>query len=456
MWQNGEFGFGVERQKGYEVVEGIGSLGGLMVGEKVNPSGGAVVQVSSSVAPAASASITVTPRRGKRISVGRLRSMGQSVGIIGCRGLCGSSVCDQNRRGKTTEVVFGDKKLILDETVGYTVAPCDTVLVTPAKRKSGVVCHDLGGPSPSRRKKVVARKPCLGGPGLKPKTSGAPPPVAAWRVFASTESDLTTSVSSDSFLITKLRDAEVNLSDPFVADRKLTNGTVLDTPNLCRAFMMGVRPPTEEPRGTSLSHRHLFNEGCTAAINAFFSFIKIHQRYTKGVLENRDLKKQLAELQEKYTTLELNVTSLQSDKSNQGNENMTKDHESDQARISALEGSVPRLQDESHWLIATGMRNSFEKVRNSDDFFHMHAGINSLANVVEFKASLKEGVCLGKMGKGPRDDPKHDPLSLSKLKELSDDFYDATFPMMANISSTHGALLSEIQERLRDPARSDP
>ncbi|KAD7117183.1 hypothetical protein E3N88_04451 [Mikania micrantha] len=121
-------------------------------------------------------------------------------------------------------------------------------------------------------------------------------------------------------------------------------------------------------------------------------------------------------------------------------ENMTKDRESVQARISVLESYVARHQDERHWLIATGMRNSFEKILNSDEFLDM----------------LAEGVRLGKMGKGPGDDPKYDPSALSKLKELSDEFDDATFPAMATIFSMHGASLSEIQEFLRDPARSDP
>ncbi|KAD6119172.1 hypothetical protein E3N88_10443 [Mikania micrantha] len=80
---------------------------------------------------------------------------------------------------------------------------------------------------------------------------------------------------------------------------------------------------------------------------------------------------------------------------------MTKDRESDQVRISVLESSVARLQDERHWLIATGMQNSIEKVHNSDEFLDMFVGINSLADAVGFNSGLKEGVSLGKLGKGP-------------------------------------------------------
>ncbi|KAD2393452.1 hypothetical protein E3N88_40429 [Mikania micrantha] len=63
------------------------------------------------------------------------------------------------------------------------------------------------------------------------------------------------------------QDAEVNHSDHFVPDWKLTNGVVLETPNLCREFMMGVRPPVEESRNASLSHRRLSNEGCTTGVS---------------------------------------------------------------------------------------------------------------------------------------------------------------------------------------------
>ncbi|KAD5802994.1 hypothetical protein E3N88_14354 [Mikania micrantha] len=358
---------------------------------------------------------------------------------------------------ETTEAVSGDKPPILEETVGYIATPGDTVPVTLGKRKSEVTSGDVAGSS--RRQKIVARKPPLGGPGLKPKTSGTPPQAAVGRVFTSTDSDSSSSDSSDSSFspdqteggsgagcgVSKVpsrgsspeasRDVEVNASDPFVPDWKLTNGTFLDTPSLCKEFMMSVRPPAEESRDMSLSHRRLSNEGCSAAINAFFSFIEIHQRYTEGVLENRDMKKRLAELQEKCTTLESNVATLQSDKEQSAN--LIKDME------------IKNLQ--TH----TVMKDDLDKKARIIESMTRDR-INSLADAVGFNAGLKEGVRLGKIGKGPGDDPKYDPSALSKLKELSDEFDDATFPVIATMSSMHGATLSEIQDFLKDPTRSDP
>ncbi|KAD7117184.1 hypothetical protein E3N88_04452 [Mikania micrantha] len=306
---------------------------------------------------------------------------------------------------ETTEAVSEDKLSILEETVGYTVSPVDTVLVTPGKRKNDVASGDLVGPS--RRQKIVTRKPPLGGPGLKPKTSGTPTSAATRRVFTSTDSDSTSSATSDScFSPSKTegrsgagrgvskspsrgsspeasRDVEVNPSDPFVPDWKLTNGTLLDTPNLFREFMMGVRPPAEESRDI----------------------------YMEGVLENRDLKKQLSSLQEKYTTLESNVMSLQFDK----------------------EQSAQLVKD-------MDIKNRQAQTVMQDD-------LNKKVKVIE-NMTKDQGVRLGKIGKEPGDDPKYDPSALSKLKELSNEFDDATFPAMATISSMHVASLSEIQEFL--------
>ncbi|KAD4180168.1 hypothetical protein E3N88_28759 [Mikania micrantha] len=302
---------------------------------------------------------------------------------------------------ETTEAVSGNKSPILEEAASYIVAPVDTVLTNPGKRKSDVAPMTWAVHLIERRLSPVSLP-------IRPVLLQVTLPFLLARLRVDRERAVVCrSLPAVARPLRPLQDVEVNPSDPFVPDWKLTNCTFLDTPNLCREFMMSVRPPAEESQDMSLSHRRLSNEGCSAAINAFFSFIEIHQRYTKGVFENRDLKKKLAELQGKYTTLESNVMSLQSDKEQSTQlvkdmeiknrhvqavmqdglnkkvkviENMIKDRESDQARISVPESNVARLQDERHWLISTGMRNSFEKVRNSDEFLDMLAAMSTWGN----------------------------------------------------------------------------
>ncbi|KAD4982673.1 hypothetical protein E3N88_19344 [Mikania micrantha] len=313
---------------------------------------------------------------------------------------------------ETTEVIPEGEPSVLDATVGFTVDPGEPSSGVIGKRKGSVA--EVGGvSSPPRCKKLVSRKVGLGAPGLKPNTSPKAP-AAAGRVMASTESESSSddrSSSSNSKVASsslgksptdKEDDTISNSLGTFVPDWPLTNGTILETPNLCREFLQAVRTPAEAARDASLSHRELSREGCTAAVNALFTFIETHQRYAEGVFAKRELKRKVSELTEKCASLE-------------------------------------------RWLICTGMRQAFEKVRNSDEFLDMLAGINSLADSVGFNAGLREGIRLGKVGKSPSDDPKYDPSAFSRLKDLSDEFDSATFPVSDIIASMQEADLSAIQ-----------
>ncbi|KAL8232871.1 hypothetical protein R6Q57_002649 [Mikania cordata] len=324
--------------------------------------------------------------------------------------------------------------------------------------------------SPFLRKKLVSRKVVLGAPGLKPKSSPKALAVAG-RVLASSESESSPndrSSSSDS------KDASSDLGksptdqeddtisnplDNFVPYWPLTNGTILETPNLCREFLQAVRTPTEAARDASLSHRELSREGCTASVNALFSFIETHQRYAEGVLEKRELKRQVSELTKKCASLDSDKLTFQSAMNGNDSEltalhselQMFKDAE--KARVAGLEDTITSLGHDRRWLISTGMRQAFENVRNSDEFLDMLAGINSLADSVGFNAGLREGIRLGKVRKNPSDDPKYDSSAFSRLKELSKDFDNATFPMSTTIASMQEADLSAIQSFL---VPSDP
>ncbi|KAD3337265.1 hypothetical protein E3N88_32785 [Mikania micrantha] len=339
-----------------------------------------------------------------------------------------------SQRSSVTQTFLDTFVARYGETVGYTVTPGDTVLVTPGKRKNDVAPSDLGGPS--HRKIIFARKPPLGGPGLKPKTSGTPPPATAGRVYTSTDSDSTSSASSDSSFspsqteggsgagrgVSKSPgrssspeaspDVEVNPSDQFVPDWKLTNERMKEVVSTEAVFQQS--PWVDISNTDQANIDGTLSKGQSAQL---VKDMEIKNRQAQTVMQD-DLNKKVKVI-----------------------ENMTKDRESDHARISVLKSNVA---------------HSFEKVRNSDEFLDMLAGINSLADAVGFNAGLKEGVRLGKIGKGPGDDPKYNPSALYKLKELSDDFDDATFPAMATISSMHGVSLLEIQEFLKDPARSGP
>ncbi|KAD0377765.1 hypothetical protein E3N88_44356 [Mikania micrantha] len=365
---------------------------------------------------------------------------------------------------ETTEVIPEGEPSVLDATVGFTVDPGEPSSGVIGKRKGSVA--KVGGVLSSPPcKKLVSRGVGLGAPGLKPNTSPKAP-AAAGRVMASTESESSSDdrssssnskVASSSLGKSLADQGDDTISNPlgtFVPDWPLTNGTILETPNLCREFLQAVRTPAEAARDASLSHRELSREGCTAAVNALFTFIETHQRYAEGVFAKRELKRKVSELTEKCASLESDKLAFQNALNGKDSEIAALRSElqtikcAEEARVAGLEDVIASLRHDRRWLISSGMRQAFEKVRNSDEFLDMLAGINSLADSVGFNAGLREGIRLGKVGKSPSDDPKYDPSAFSRLKDLSDEFDRATFPVSDTIASMQEADLSAIQSFL--------
>jgi regulator of replication initiation timing len=182
------------------------------------------------------------------------------------------------------------------------------------------------------------------------------------------------SVSND------LNEVEYDADARFVPDWNLKNGTIVDTPRLCREYMHSARTPAEVNYGDELSEKKLSNASCVYAVNAFHHFIALHERFidlsngkkvmqdqlaelreteSRVLSENALLRKNLSDLQGKCSSLEKEVAK---------NKTQASDFEMAKSRVSELECLVDRLKSERSWLIAEGMPLMFEKVRNSDGY----------------------------------------------------------------------------------------
>jgi transcription initiation factor TFIID subunit TAF12 len=184
-----------------------------------------------------------------------------------------------------------------------------------------------------------------------------------------------------------LHGTEVEAATPFVPNWGLTNGSIVDTPDSCRDFMYSVRTPAEVVDDAQMFNKRLSNSSCQSAVDHFFHFIELHERFVRNVNAKLNFKAQVAELREKklkavsdnvelqkvVAELQRRCASLEEEK--KGYEILSSELEASKARVLKLEGEVSHLEGDRTWLISHGMSQAFEKVRNSDEYLDMLCAI---------------------------------------------------------------------------------
>jgi hypothetical protein len=250
----------------------------------------------------------------------------------------------------------------------------------------------------------------------------------------------------------------------FVPDWNLSGDALLDTPDLCREFMYSSHTPAEVEEGARMSNRRLSDSSCQSAVDHFFHFIELHERFVENVNAKLKFKAQVdellgkesklvsdnAELQKTVTELQGKCLSLENEKKSY--ETLTGEFEASKRQVLELEAEVSRLKDDRSWLISRGMGQAFEKIRNSDEFLDMLADVQSLADKVGFKAGISAGVSIAKTGKKPSDVSGYVDDALEQLQTLSEEFDRTTFPVANEIAAMTDRSLAEIQAFLAPPA----
>jgi FtsZ-binding cell division protein ZapB len=259
-------------------------------------------------------------------------------------------------------------------------------------------------------------------------------------------------------------EVEAEASASFVPSWGLTNDAVLNTLYLCREFMYSTRTPAEVEAGARMSNKRLSNSSCQSAVDHFFHFIELHERFVENVNAKLKFKAQVDELREKESKLmsdnaelrkmvaelQHKCSSLEEEK--KGYEALSSELEVSKEQVLKLEADVSPLEGDRHWLISHGMGQAFEKIRNSDGFLDMLADVQSLADKVGFKAGIFAGMSIARTGKKPTDVSGYMDDALDQLQTLSHEFDRATFPVVGEIAAMSDRSLAEIQAFLAPPA----
>ncbi|KAI3775015.1 hypothetical protein L1987_49583 [Smallanthus sonchifolius] len=310
-------------------------------------------------------------------------------------------------------------KTILEKTKDFIIPPLESGSRRPSKRKVNV--GDTSG------KEVAAGD----------ESPIAPGGNSTFQADHDYSSEDGSNPSIDLNYAKNFSGSNVDMSAPFVPNWSFHNGTLVESSEQCREFMYSARTPADRARYKNMSTQEVTDVGFSSAVCLLNSYASTNERLLDSVRANRDLKIDLSRAQEKRLELEAENQSLRGA--------FDSERTVFTSQIATLRGEISRLENERSWLISTGMRQAFEKVRNSDEFLDMLGDLNSLADKVGYNGGLKEGVGLGKKGKRAQDSSQFHADALDRLRELSDKFDNCQFPMSASIASMVGSTIADIQ-----------